>query len=192
MDDLITMSKQTKGFTLIELLVVISIIGLLSSVVLASLNGARLKASDARRVSNLQEIAKALELYYNASTPNSYPVMACDSRTLMNGTVEPPSACWNTLAASLATYIKLPVDSRNGSGEGIMCGNCGEYYYTSNGQSFFVSTYLAVNGSQKLGIQYSDGAVMGSNAVIDPNRVLYAPFFSVSDGCSMTSFYSCI
>jgi len=54
-----------KGFTLIELLVVIAIIGLLSSVVLASLNTARMKSRDARRLSDLSQISKALELYYD-------------------------------------------------------------------------------------------------------------------------------
>jgi prepilin-type N-terminal cleavage/methylation domain-containing protein len=56
---------NTRGFTLIELLVVIAIIGVLSSVVLASLNSARIKARDARRISDMHQVQTALELYYN-------------------------------------------------------------------------------------------------------------------------------
>lgn len=51
------------GFTLIELLVVISIISLLSSVVLSSLNSARAKSRDARRKVDIHQIAIGLELY---------------------------------------------------------------------------------------------------------------------------------
>ncbi|MHB1316424.1 MAG: type II secretion system protein [Minisyncoccota bacterium] len=55
-----------KGFTLIELLVVIAIIGLLSSVVLGSLNQARAKARDARRKQDITQIQKAVVLYFDA------------------------------------------------------------------------------------------------------------------------------
>lgn len=52
-----------RGFTLIELLVVISIIGLLSSVVLASLSTARASARDSERIAAVKQIQNALELY---------------------------------------------------------------------------------------------------------------------------------
>lgn len=64
-------STYKRGFTLIELLVVIAIIGILSSVVLASLNSARKKGRDARRVADIKQLQLALELYYD--TNNSYP-----------------------------------------------------------------------------------------------------------------------
>ncbi len=60
-----------KGFTLIELLVVIAIIGILSSVVLASLNSARQKSRDARRISDVKQLQLASELYYD--TEGIYP-----------------------------------------------------------------------------------------------------------------------
>lgn len=59
--------RKNSGFTLIELLVVVAIIGILSSVVMASLNTARAKARDVRRMADLKQIQTALELYYDTS-----------------------------------------------------------------------------------------------------------------------------
>lgn len=55
--------NKSKGFTLIELMVVISIIGLLSSIVLASLQSAREKAVLAKAVGEMKGLQTALELY---------------------------------------------------------------------------------------------------------------------------------
>ena len=54
-----------KGFTLIELLVVIAIIGILSAVVLASLNTARAKGANAAVKSNLHGIRNQAEIFYD-------------------------------------------------------------------------------------------------------------------------------
>lgn len=70
---------KRRGFTLIELLVVIAIIGILSSVVVASLNGARKKARDARRVDDVKQLQLALDLYFDSSSGNGkYPKALSD------------------------------------------------------------------------------------------------------------------
>jgi type II secretion system protein G len=65
------MTNTKRGFTLIELLVVIAIIGILSSVVLASLNSARQKARDSKRLTDIAQIQTALELYFDSN--GDYP-----------------------------------------------------------------------------------------------------------------------
>jgi len=65
--------KSGTGFTLIELLVVVAIIGLLSSIVFASLDGARDRARGAKIASDLQELGKAF-LFYADDNNGSYPI----------------------------------------------------------------------------------------------------------------------
>ena len=68
--------KKQKGFTLVELLVVIAIIGLLSTIAFISLNRARAKARDSKRISDVRQLQSALELYYNDQVLPGYP--RCD------------------------------------------------------------------------------------------------------------------
>jgi type II secretion system protein G len=62
---------RKRGFTLIELLVVISIIGLLAALIVVNFNAARERARDVQRKSDLDQVKKALRMYYNDN--NFYP-----------------------------------------------------------------------------------------------------------------------
>ncbi|XOU94473.1 MAG: type II secretion system protein [Candidatus Kerfeldbacteria bacterium] len=71
---------KRKGFTLIELLVVIAIIGILATIGLVALNGAREKARDATRKSDLSQLKTALVLYAD-DYGSIYPAGPNDSLT---------------------------------------------------------------------------------------------------------------
>ena len=66
---------QQRGFTLIELLVVIAIIGVLSTMAVVSLNSARGKARDARRVSDVKQLSTLLEM--EASVGSGDTTLVC-------------------------------------------------------------------------------------------------------------------
>jgi prepilin-type N-terminal cleavage/methylation domain-containing protein len=72
-----------KGFTLIELLVVIAIIGILTAIVTANLSGAKAKARDAKRISDLSQIQLALEMAFDRC--NVYPPDINSGDTKING-----------------------------------------------------------------------------------------------------------
>lgn len=109
--------NKEKGFTLIELLVVIAVIGILASVVLASLNSARGKARDARRLSDVRQLQTALEFYYD--TYGYYPPSD-----------EQGCGGWDTpgdgdFISVLTTSGFLPSDMKDPTADG----NCSNYRY---------------------------------------------------------------
>ncbi len=118
--------RSISGFTLIELLVVIAIIGVLASIVLASLNSARQKSRDARRIADIKQLQLALELYYDAQSPPAYPASSatCDATTARGLQV-------------LATGGYIPQIPRDPSlAAGVNC-----YWYATNTSGTANSTY---------------------------------------------------
>lgn len=90
---------------MIELLVVISILSLLSSIVLASLNGARAKARDAHRVQTIKEIEKALHLYF--SDKGFYPKADFAFKAAKSCG---ESAAWPAFETAISPYIGINWD----------------------------------------------------------------------------------
>lgn len=131
--------KLSAGFTLIELLVVISIIGLLSSVVLTSLNDARAKARDAQRVSDIGQIRLALQLYYEDN--ENYP-------RVENDEVYSGEARWNTNTNSLYVALvgggylpSLPVDPINSTNLNYLDANNYNYVYETYSPNTYLTNY---------------------------------------------------
>lgn len=73
-----------KGFTLIEMLVVVSVIGILTTLALASFTGTQKQARDTQRKSDLKQYQTTLEEYAtkNDSLYPAYPTSASANDTL--------------------------------------------------------------------------------------------------------------
>ncbi|HEY0980456.1 MAG TPA: type II secretion system protein [Candidatus Paceibacterota bacterium] len=110
---------KNRGFTLIELLVVIAVIGILASVVMASLNSARVKARTARRNSDIKQLVNAFNLGLDTtgSLPNpGTSAWYCVSATCYDGWGPSTISANATVDAFIAPYLPTkPSDPVGGS-----------------------------------------------------------------------------
>ncbi|MCX6784427.1 MAG: prepilin-type N-terminal cleavage/methylation domain-containing protein [Candidatus Komeilibacteria bacterium] len=81
-----------KGFTLVELLVVIAIIGLLSTIAVVSLSGARNKAVGTKVAADLRTVQSALEAYAADNTNYPTSTVAWASTNIANYMPNMPTA----------------------------------------------------------------------------------------------------
>ncbi len=66
------MRLKNRGFTLLELLVVIAIIGVLATIILASLATAKARSRDTRRIADLKQLQQGVENYFENN--GTYPI----------------------------------------------------------------------------------------------------------------------
>lgn len=116
--------SSQRGFTLIELLVVIAIIGILASVVLASLNSARAKGSDAAIKANINSARAQAELYFDSQATPSYTGLC----TAAGGVAPMLTAAQN--AAGGAGYAVCGVNTAGSAWamKGRLVSNNAQYY----------------------------------------------------------------
>ncbi len=122
------------GFTLIELLTVVAIIALLASIVMVALANARAKGRDAKRVADMNQLAKAFELYYNDKF--SYPTNTAASSLSTN-------AVTNLLVPNYLSKMPATVNPADGTCSSATNTNgANDYYMYYNGATPVTNTYV--------------------------------------------------
>lgn len=145
-------NSASRGFTLIELLVVVSIIGILSSFAVVSLNSARAKARDALRKGDMAQIRTALNIYYDDF--GAYPICgiwndgAADFGANVSDSANSGSWCYaNTLSSALTSGSKpylsvLPKDPKNPNNSAVIDSTYIYRYVSEDGTKYAIAYYI--------------------------------------------------
>ena len=151
-----------RGFTLIELLVVIAIIGLLSTLAVVSLNNARLKSRDAKRVADIKQIQTALELYF--ADLNVYP--AGTDLTLGTGSGQALSNAGFTATADIGTTVYMGQVPAN-----LTPGGADYAYYSAKADGSACTSAPCASYVMTFTLEEAVGRLAGGNHTVNPSGI---------------------
>lgn len=164
---------KRRAFTLVELLVVIAIIGLLSSVAVVSLNGARVNSRNAKRKADFVQLSKALEMYYSVN--NAYPTTGGSAawQGVCTSFGSYPSSGAGGWVPNLApTYVGIlpsdPAPNKSSYAGCTAANSC--YIYTSDGTNYKILAHCS-----------PEGTLSATDPFADPPRLAHS-WSAYSDG----------
>jgi prepilin-type N-terminal cleavage/methylation domain-containing protein len=172
--------NKARGFTLVELLVVISIIGLLSSVVLASLNTARGRSKDAAIIAEVIQLRNLMHLEY--SDTGSYAGLQGNPGWVFSDTASCPAGAFSSVtraAKALEICNKIgPLIS--GSGNRLFIGSVSTSVVPAANASQSFSIMARLSSSAKIFCVGHNGKTSTAFQILPAN----APDWGyTNDGC---------
>jgi len=192
-------ARKQKGFTIVELLIVIVVIAILAAITIVAFNGIQTRAFNSRVQSDIKNVQKLVEAYnaLNGSYPSTGGLSTI--RTDDNCTGGTSQADW------VPTVTEALPQSAANSG---LSGTRGCYMYSSDGVSYVLSAWNAINGGPQTTTMYrrlgfremslinsnlyicNHGGAIGGilSGVYDANRDYYKYSYTVSNitGCNET------
>ena len=135
---------RKKGFTLIELLVVIAIIGILATIVLVAVGGARTQARAAKTTGDMNQIMMAMELYYAENTAYYAAVGDCGTDTNLAASVGGALCYGNGALKPHIASIPTPAGSYAYTATALAAGG---YKITATGFAAGEGDFVCENGS---------------------------------------------
>lgn len=160
-----TCRPKVRGFTVVELLVVIVVVAILATVTVVAYNGVQARARDGVRISTVNKLAKALEMYYLDN--GHYPALqdgsgiegGCGSQTENWGWCDR----MKSLSDAVAPYMSIDPVSLSSATTGTTY----YYYYSSGGNDSYMHyglmVYLEGSGGQNDGGYYANAYEVGNN-----------------------------
>lgn len=147
------MLPSRQGFTLIELLIVIAIIGLLATMAVPTLNRIQKKARDTKRAADIEQIYKALNLFFDhyGCLPLTH-----GSSCGPGGYSDSNSGSWDySSQGGFLGFLEtsgfmpnVPVDPINNmSGDGVPAGSYAYRYYCYSGTGLHLGYWREIDNT---------------------------------------------
>jgi general secretion pathway protein G len=163
------MTMRQKGFTIVELLVVIVVIGILAAITVTAYNGVQGRARDAERISDLKNIADALEIYRVNNGAYPTPVSTPNASSWEVNTDGTTATNFLSALSTANIMPKVPVDPTNK-------GTTLNPSYNNNTYAYFYYVYAAgSNGCDVsrgpfyvLGAMRMDSVAAGQKSPVSP------------------------
>ena len=175
------MQKSKSGFTLVELLVVMVVIGILATITIVAYNGIQGRARDDRRRTDIANITKALELYYQDN--GAYPIPSGTTSTINSGWFSSNDSSWTTFSGFLSPSIikSVGVDPRNNGHPLTTAANYGYAYFSGSSTycgaapgQWYLLVYKFENSSQE---KFTDGTC---NATSSPQQPSLGEYYATT------------